>query len=128
MGTTVGTVVVTVAARCLVEDGHEGAYDLTCPRAITHAEVAAILSATLGRPIIYTRPGLLRYWRHAVRTGMGIPTTVATSVLYSLARLGIGARVTGDVERVLGRPATDFREFALDHRAVWSPTVTAAAA
>ena len=108
-----------VAARCLMEDEHAGAHDLTGPRAITHAEVAATLSATLGRPITYTRPSLPRYWLHAARIGMGVPATVVTSVLYSLARVGIGARVTSDVERILRRPATDFREFALAHRAVW---------
>lgn len=110
-----------VAARCLMEDGHRGkAYDLTGPRAISHAEVAAILSAVLRRPIAYTHPSLPRYWRHAARIGMDVPTTVVTSVLYSLARIGIGSRVTGDVGRILGRPATDFERFVVDNRAAWA--------
>ena len=110
-----------VAARCLVEDRFSGsAYDLTGPSAITHAEVAAILSAVLGRPIAYTHPSLPRYWRHAARVGMAMPTTVVTSVLYTLARFGVGSRVTDDIERILGRSPTDFEQFVVDHRAVWS--------
>jgi hypothetical protein len=40
-------------------------------------------------------------------------------VLYTLARLGVGSRVTDDVSTVLGRAATTFARFAHDHRAAW---------
>lgn len=113
--------VAAVAARCLLEETPtRGAWDVTGPAAVTHAEVAAVLSEVLGRPIRYTRPSLPRYWAHARRTGMAPELTAATSVLYSLARVGVGARVSGDVARVLGRPAHDIRRFARDHRDTWT--------
>ena len=63
--------VAAVAARALVEDGHGGrAYTPTGPAALTYDEVAALLTAELGRPIRYADPGLLAYWRRMRRRGM----------------------------------------------------------
>jgi hypothetical protein len=73
----------------------------------------------LGRPIHYTRPSLLRYWVHAHRTGMDPGLIAATSALYTLARLGVGGRTSGDVATLLGRAPRDIATFAHDHRAVW---------
>jgi uncharacterized protein YbjT (DUF2867 family) len=109
-----------VAARCLLDDFHIGrSYAPTGPAAITHADIAAALTRELRRLIRYTRPSLPRYWLHARRTDMSAGTVAVTSVLYTLARLGVGSRVTDDVSTVLGRAATTFARFAHDHRAAW---------
>lgn len=114
--------VAAVAAHILREDAPTvHACTPTGPVAITHSEIAAVLTTVLGRTIRYTRPGLLRYWRHAARTGMALPTTLVTSTLYTLARFGIGATVTDDIPCLLGRPATDFHHFATAHQAAWKP-------
>jgi uncharacterized protein YbjT (DUF2867 family) len=114
--------VAEVAARCLLaRTPTRGAWDLTGPEAITHHQVAAALGRALGRPIRYTRPSLPRYGAHARRTGMPAGLIAATSVLYTLARVGIGARVSDDVEEILGRPAGDIHRFAEDYRATWVP-------
>jgi uncharacterized protein YbjT (DUF2867 family) len=111
--------VAAVAARCLVEDGHAGrAYTPTGPEAIDHARVAAVLGEVLGRPITY-RPGLVRYWRHARRAGAPAGPALAGAAVYTLARVGVGARVTGDVRAVLGREPTGLRAFAEDYRWAW---------
>lgn len=113
--------VADAAVRCLLgRVPTRGAWDLTGPAAITHTEIADALSEVLGRPIRYTRPSLPRYWAHARRTGMAPGLTAATSVLYTLARAGVGARVSDDVSDVLGRPARDIRRFAADHRTMWT--------
>ena len=110
-----------MAARCLLDANAAGAaYAPTGPAAISHSEVAEALADVLGRPIGYRPAALPRYWAHARRTGMPLGVTVATSVLYTLARFGVGARVTDDVARVLGRPPTDFRTFAEQHRSAWT--------
>ncbi len=114
--------VAAIAARALHEDAPVAhAYAPTGPAAITHTEIAAVLTTVLGRTIRYTRPSLPRYWLHAGRTGMGLPTTLVTSTLYTLARFGVGAAVTEDIPRVLGHPATDFHHFATAHRHAWDP-------
>jgi uncharacterized protein YbjT (DUF2867 family) len=110
-----------VAARCLVEDGHAGrAYEPTGPAALSHREIAEILSEVLARPIRYRRTGPVGYWRHARRTAMPRGPALASSLVYTAARFGVGSRVSGDVEGVLGRPATTFHDFALAHRTAWA--------
>lgn len=110
-----------MAARCLLDaGGGTAAYAPTGPVALSHAEIAGTFTDVLGRPIRYRPAALPRYWAHARRTGMPLGITVATSVLYTLARLGVGSRVTDDVSRVLHRPATDLRTFLEHHRSAWS--------
>ena len=91
------------------------------PEALNYAQVAAILSQILGRPICYSRPGVLRYMRHA-RSQLGMPwgMVAVTSAFYTTARLGLAADLTDQVEEVLGRPATSFATFAAREKAVWS--------
>jgi hypothetical protein len=45
--------------------------------------------------------------------------------IYLTARLGLAARTTLDVERLLGRPPTTVRQFAEDYRSVWAPSTKA---
>jgi uncharacterized protein YbjT (DUF2867 family) len=113
--------VAAVAVRCLVEDGHAGrAYSPTGPEALDHARVAAVLGDVLGRPIAH-RPGLPRYWRLARRAGSPAGPVLAGAAVYTLARFGVGARVTGDVRAVLGREPVDLRAFVESHRSAWLP-------
>jgi uncharacterized protein YbjT (DUF2867 family) len=113
--------VAAAAARCLVDVAPtRGAWDLTGPAAVTHHEVADALASALGRPIRDTRPSLVRYWIHARRTGMAPGLIAATSVLYTLARVGVGGRTSTDTAAVLGRPPGDIAAFARDYRATWT--------
>lgn len=115
--------VAAVAARCLLDQAPtRGAWDITGPAAITHADVAAALSVALDRPIRYTRSSLPRFWAHARRAGRAPGLTAATSVLYTLARAGVGGRTSSDTATVLGRPARDITTFVRDYRATWQRT------
>lgn len=108
------------AVRCLLQEvAARGAWDVTGPAALTHAQVAAALSVVLQRRITYTRPNLLQYWAHARRTDMSASLTAATSVLYTLARAGIGSRVSEDTPGLLGRPPHTIHRFVTDHQQVW---------
>ncbi len=113
--------VAALAAACLTGAAPtRGAWDVTGPAAVTHTEVAVALSRALGRPITYTRPGLPGYWARARRTGMPAATIAVTSVLYTLARCGIGSRLGDDLTGALARPPRDIDQFARDHRAAWT--------
>ncbi|OKL53140.1 hypothetical protein BSZ39_11095 [Bowdeniella nasicola] len=81
-------------------------------------EIASILSGELGREIRYTRPGLLRYIRHA-RRSMPWPMVGVTAAIYTTARLGLAAGLTDDVRQVLEREPITFAEFAHRERRVW---------
>jgi uncharacterized protein YbjT (DUF2867 family) len=113
--------VAAVAARALVEDGHEGkAYTPTGPEALTYGEIAAILTAELGRTIRYADPGALAFWRRLRRRGTPRAMIGVMLGIYTAARLGLAAGITDDVERITGREPTPFVAFAHDARGSWA--------
>lgn len=108
-----------VAAAVLTDpDAHRDAvYHLTGPTPLTMDEVAAELTATLGRPIRYVNPGQLRFAVRLRRRGVGWDTIGFMSAVYTLTKLGRNQPVTDDVQRLLGRPPRSLHEFLLD--AAW---------
>jgi len=117
-----------VAAAALLDPARhrDRAWTVTGPRALTYGQVAEILTAELGRPIRYPRPGALRYVRHARRTlGMPWGMVAVTTAIYTTARLGLAAGLTDDVRTVLGREPIDFTAFAHRERDAWNPNRTA---
>lgn len=112
--------VAAVAAKALVEDGHEGrAYELTGSEALGYAEVAEILGEVLGRPIAYADPSPLAFWRRSRKAGTPAAFVTVMLGLYTVARLGLAARVTPELEQLLGRPPITVRRFVEDHAAAW---------
>ena len=114
--------VAAVAARALTEDGHGGrAYTPTGPVALTYDEIAAILTAELGRPIRYADPGLVAFWRRL--RGRGTPRAMVGVMvgIYTAARFGLAAGITDDVARITGCPPIAFPAFAHDFRGAWRP-------
>ncbi len=110
-----------VAVRALTEPGHAGeAYELTGPAALTHAAVATIIGRTIDRKVAYVPvPDA------AAREGMtaaGIPDAYADALvaLFGWYREGGGEPVSGNVPRLLGRPARSFDEWARDHADVFA--------
>ncbi|GAB2516742.1 NAD(P)H-binding protein [Nocardia heshunensis] len=102
--------IAAVAAAALTEEGHHGqAYTITGPDAVTPREQAAALQATLGEPISF-----VELTRDEARTNMlrFMPESVAD---HTLDIIGTPTpeeqQVSGDVERVLGRPATSYAEW-----------------
>lgn len=116
--------VAAIAARAMLEPGrHIGrVWTPTSEQSLTWDEVAAVLSAVLGREITYRRPSLARYVRHARSVlGFDVPMTVMTALIHATARVGVAGRLTGDVRAVTGRAPITLEEFAQRERAVWQP-------
>lgn len=103
--------VAAVAAVALTEDGHRSASTLTGPEALTHAQVAALLSQATGRSITYqdVPPEAFR----ATLLDAGVPEAYAELLvaLFAEVRAGRAATVSADVEQVTGRPARSFHNF-----------------
>ena len=103
--------IAAVAAAVLRETGHTGAaYELTGPAPISPRQQTAAIADAIGEPVRYvelTRAQALE----RMRAFMPEPVAEAT-----LAILGeptpAEQRVGTDIERVLGRPAGDFRGWA----------------
>lgn len=112
--------VAAVAAVLLTEDGHEGrTYPLTGPEPVTYHEVAAQLSAGIGRPV-----GYVDVPDPAARDGMiqsGMPEWLADQVVILWGQLRRGAAATTtDVVRVLtGHEPRTVAEFVRDHAAAF---------
>lgn len=106
-------------AKVLTSTGHEGkTYVLTGPAAITYNEMAADVSAAIGKPVNYV-PITSEQFTGAL-TSMGMPAWLAEGLdeLYAFYRTGAGSMVTADVETLTGRPATTFAQFASDFAGV----------
>jgi uncharacterized protein YbjT (DUF2867 family) len=116
--------VAAVSARALAEPAahRDRAWTVTGPEALTYDDVAATLTAELGVPVRYTRPGLVGWVRHA-RGALGLPwaMTAVTAGIYTTARLGLAAGLTDDVRTVLGRDPVDLATVVRRERDAWAP-------
>ena len=113
--------IAAVAAAALTEGGHAGAtYTVTGPEALTFAEAASVISDAAGRTITH-RSVPSEEFAQALQAG-GVPADYAAVVVgnQEAIRDGLGARVTDVVERVSGRPATPFADYAARAASAWS--------
>ncbi len=117
--------VAAVASAALLDPGQHRnrAWTPTGSAAVSYYAAAAIMSAALGHRIDYRRPGIPSYALHA-RRDLGMPWSmvVTTIGIYTVARLGRAAGLTDDVQAVTGREPITLREWAVEHREVWTQT------
>ncbi|MFJ9952867.1 NmrA family transcriptional regulator [Kitasatospora sp. NPDC091207] len=110
--------IADVAVAALTEDGHHGeVYELTGPRLLSFADVAAELSTASGREIRFTAVTVEEY--RAVLAAAGLPGDFAD--LFTMILDGRNARPADGVRRALGRAPRDFTEYAREAAAsgVW---------
>ena len=105
--------IADVAVAALTDDRHVGRlYELTGPRSLTFAEVAAEIGAAAGREISYVPVSLEE---HAAEIAAhGVPPEVIDLLTYLFAEVvdGRNADTTDGVQRALGREARDFTRYA----------------
>ncbi|WP_433477441.1 NmrA family NAD(P)-binding protein [Spirillospora sp. CA-142024] len=109
--------IADVAVHALTTPGHDGnAYVITGPESITHREQVRVIGEVIGRevrwedlPAEIAREELTAAWGDAgfVQARLDAWKRFADEP----------ERVTGTVERLLGRPARTFRQWAEDHAA-----------
>ena len=107
--------VAAVAARVLTQSPPvSGCFDLTGPEALSNHDIAALLGRVLGREIRYidTEPGETR--ATLLAQGLSPWLTDIIMELYDLSSRDGAARVSPDVETLLGRGPTLFEVFAAD--------------
>ncbi|CAA9236274.1 MAG: hypothetical protein AVDCRST_MAG56-1218 [uncultured Cytophagales bacterium] len=109
------------AARVLAGENHlNRAYELTGADACDYYEVAALLGRTLGRPIRYANPSVVRFCWRKWREGVPVPFILVMTALYMVARLGKAAGYAPDLQVLLGRVPTSLAQFAEDYRDAWA--------
>lgn len=89
-------------------------YELTGPRALTFAEAAAAMSEASGEPLVYV-PVSFEAYADILGEHMPPPVVAFFIDLFRFLLDGHNSPTTDGVERMLGRPARDFRDYA--HRA-----------
>jgi uncharacterized protein YbjT (DUF2867 family) len=88
--------------------------ELTGPQSLTHQQLVATIGEVLGRPLRYqelppeaAKQGMVAY---------GMPEPFVEALMARYAReVSQPAPVTGEVERILGRPARTYAEWVADH-------------
>ncbi len=109
-----------VAAQILTEPSPLGrAYTLSGEQSLDYDEVARILTDVLGRDIRYSRPSPRDYEEHMRAEGATADWIAVQRMIWRTVRLRVSARPNREVRAMTGSPATTFRRFAEDHRAVW---------
>ncbi|MBS4539504.1 SDR family oxidoreductase [Clostridium sp. D2Q-11] len=109
-----------IIGKTLIEDGHlNEAYTLTGPEAIDYYYVADKMSKILGREIIYSNPGLLKFRKEMISRGTKKEFATVMSVLYLTTKLGMANHVTNTSEKILGRKPRTIINFIEDYKEVW---------
>ncbi|MCA1491731.1 NAD(P)H-binding protein [Sinorhizobium alkalisoli] len=107
---------VAEAMAAVAAEGRDGTiHELTGSIACSFEEIAAAAARVFGRPIRYTASLPADYLAWAWGE-MSDPWPHAFSSLCKSIEEGRYARVCGDVERLLGRPATRFEDFLMRTR------------
>ena len=105
-----------VAARVLVESGHDGKrYELTGGESFSDAKAAEVFSRLLGRKIRHV--SITDEQERLAMQGAGIPSWLTNLVveLHRVERAGYLAAVSPDVENILKRKPLSFEQFLKDH-------------
>jgi len=105
--------IADVAVAALSGDRPAGPlYELTGPRSLTFAEVAAEISAALGREIRYVPVSLEEQAAEAAEHGVPPEVVDLLTYLFSEVVDGRNASTTDGVQRALGRQPRDFADYA----------------
>ncbi|MEL7461865.1 MAG: NmrA family NAD(P)-binding protein [Pseudomonadota bacterium] len=104
--------IADVVVAALTEDGHVGErYEVTGPRLMTFAEMAEVLSTTLGRHIQHIPITYEDFHANVAASGDDFVADVFTQIARETLD-GRNAHTADGVERALGRKPRDFAEFA----------------
>ncbi|MGI5282297.1 NAD(P)H-binding protein [Nonomuraea polychroma] len=109
-----------VASRALLTDDlADRRLELTGPQSLSHAEMVDVIAEVIGRPLRFeeVRPEDLS--RHLIGIGMPEPFVRALMDRYTHYAGQERHPVTGDLEKVLGRPPRTFAAWVADHAAAF---------
>ena len=105
--------IADVAVAALTEQGHTGeVYEVTGPRLLTFADVAAEISRASQRNVTYVQVPRDAFVAGAVESGAPKDVVWMLDYLFSTVLDGRNAYLTDGVQRALGRAPRDFSDYA----------------
>jgi uncharacterized protein YbjT (DUF2867 family) len=106
--------IAAAAVRILLDPGHAGqTYYLTGPESLTQVQQAAAIAAALGRPVRFEELPPETFRQYATRR---FPAPVVADLLRNWAQsVGRTADIAPDLEKIIGRPATTYAQWAARH-------------
>jgi uncharacterized protein YbjT (DUF2867 family) len=111
--------VAEVAARALFDADLTGErLRLTGPQALSHERLVTEIGNVIGRPLRYAEIPPEAFSQALLQRGLPQPFVEALMARYARG-VGPAEAVTGEVERILGRPARTYAEWAADHAAAF---------
>jgi len=112
--------IAAVAAAALIHDSLIGeTLPVTGPQALSFADAAAIISEAAGRDISHRAIPSEAFRDILTRIGASPDYAEIPVRDQSAIRAGQGAQVADTVEKVTGRPAKDFRSYAVEAASFW---------
>jgi uncharacterized protein YbjT (DUF2867 family) len=125
--------IAEVSACALLQDGHAGAkYHISGGDSLTQAEQVALIGEAIGREVAFEDitgdearaefhqrigPRLEELVADGTIRRTDTPEIIETRIRYYVESLEGPAEIDGTVEKVLGKPARTFAEWAVDHKA-----------
>lgn len=107
--------IAEVAVAAFTQDHHVGEiYEVTGPRLMSLADVAADLSRATGRPIAYVDVPHEAFVAEVANSGAPKDVVWMLDYLFATVLDGRNAHLTDGVARALGRPPKDFADYARD--------------
>jgi uncharacterized protein YbjT (DUF2867 family) len=106
--------IAAAAVRTLLDPGHVGqTYYLTGPESLTQIQQAAAIAAAIGQPVRFEELSPETFRQSATRR---FPAPVVDDLLQNWARsAGQTADIASDLEKIIGRPATTYAQWAARH-------------
>jgi uncharacterized protein YbjT (DUF2867 family) len=105
--------IADVVVAALTDDRHAGqAYDLSGPEAITWGAAAGILGRAFGREVAYVDADPGEWEAGLVAAGLPVDYAAMLGSLFAVIRNGWDAQVSDGVQKVLGRSARSFEDWA----------------
>jgi uncharacterized protein YbjT (DUF2867 family) len=107
--------IADIVASALTTDNHQGQrYEVTGPRLLTFADVAADLTTATGRTITYTPVTAAESARRMTQQGIAPELIEMLTHLFTQVLDGRNASLADGVQQALGRPPRDFAAYARD--------------
>jgi len=116
--------IADIAVAALTTNDHVGVvYDVTGPRLLTFADAIAEMATATGRDIRYVTISREAFQAGLTEAGAPAAHIELLDYLFAVTRDGRNANVTDDVQRALGRPARDFRDYVrtVSASGAWTP-------